>query len=135
MNVYKNPTCFSRWSVRNKDFGLYNANTTDNNTNNNTANNNTNNNNNSTTNNNTNNSTTGTGGTTNNNGSTININTPDIKYVESNGTDTKIDSSKVVKEPKFKLENMVVSALGISGNIKIVDEDIAHDNLPLKSPA
>ena len=98
-------------------------NTTDNNTNNNTANNNTNNNNNSTTNNNTNNSTTGTGGTTNNNGSTININTPDIKYVGSNGTDTKIDSSKVVKEPKFKLENMVVSALGISGNIKIVDED------------
>ena len=98
-------------------------NTTDNNTNNNTANNNTNNNNNSTTNNNTNNSTTGTGGTTNNNGGTININTPDIKYVESNGTDTKIDSSKVVKEPKFKLENMEVSALGISGNIKIVDED------------
>ena len=101
-------------------------NTTENNTENNNSNTNNNNNNNSsstTNNNNTNNSTTG--GTTNNSGSTstINIDTPDIKYVESNGTDTKIDSSKVVKEPKFRLENMNVTAMGIEGNIKIIDED------------
>ena len=98
-------------------------NTTENNAGDNTTNNNNNTNNNSstTTNNNTNNSTTG--GTTNNGGSTININTPDIKYVESNGKEEQIDVSKTVKEPKFKLENMNVTALGIKGNIKIVDED------------
>lgn len=53
----------------------------------------------------------------------INIITPDIIYEYVDDNETKVDETKVAKEPKFTLENMAVTAVGLTGEIQIKDDD------------
>ena len=103
------------------------TNTTDNTTTNNTTTNTTN----STT---TNNTTTNTTDNTTTNNTTTNttnqtkknpiiIDTPEILYEYYGEGESKVDTSITLDEPKFKLENMNLSSVGISGDIQITDED------------
>lgn len=62
-------------------------------------------------------------GTTGKDENIIDIQTPDIKYDKTDGNETEIDSSKVLDEPKFKIDNMEVTALSVKGTIKITDDN------------
>ena len=53
----------------------------------------------------------------------INIITPDIIYEYVNENENKVDETIPAKEPKFKLEDMSVTAVGIQGNLQIQDDD------------
>ena len=53
----------------------------------------------------------------------INMITPDIVYEYVDNNENKIDETKPTNEPKFKLEDMQTTAVGISGKIQITDED------------
>ena len=62
---------------------------------------------------------TGTGNETEN---SIQIETSEIQY-NKDQTESSIDLSKTLAEPKIKIENMKVTALSIKGNIKITDDN------------
>ncbi len=53
----------------------------------------------------------------------ITIETPDILYEYVNDNESKVDETAPINEPKFKLENMKITAVGLSGNIQITDDD------------
>ena len=65
----------------------------------------------------------------------INIETPDILYEYVNDNESKVDETAPINEPKFKLENMKITAVGISGNIQITDDNDAlskNDDINVK---
>lgn len=73
--------------------------------------------------------------TTNEPQNVININTPDImsEYVDEN--ENKVDETVAAKEPKFKLENLEVTAVGIQAELQIKDDDDTlskNDNVKIK---
>lgn len=73
--------------------------------------------------------------TTNNKKDEINIETPDILYEYVNENESKVDTAIAVQEPSFKLQNLKVNAVGISGNIQIEDKDDVlskDDNIKIK---
>lgn len=72
--------------------------------------------------------TTSSSGTTNQTNTTdeqnkITIETPDILYEYVNDNENKVDETAPINEPKFKFENMNVTAVGLYGNIQITDEN------------
>ena len=75
------------------------------------------------------------GGTTDENENKINIETPDILYEYVSDNESKVDETQAINEPKFKLENMQTTAVGITGNIQITDENDAlskNDDIDIK---
>jgi hypothetical protein len=75
----------------------------------------------------------------NNNNSTntnvIDIETAEILYEYISDNESKVDETISQTEPVFKLENMVVSSVGLSGNIQITDEEdilSKNDNIIIK---
>ena len=63
------------------------------------------------------------GGTTENDEKNkINIETPNILYEYVNDNESKVDETAAINEPKFKLENMSTTAVGLQGNIQITDD-------------
>ena len=66
---------------------------------------------------------------------TINIDTPDILYEYVNENENKVDETLAINEPKFKFENMEVTAVGLEGNIQITDDNDAlskNDDINIK---
>lgn len=53
----------------------------------------------------------------------INIETPEILYEYVNENESKVDETAPINEPKFRFENMNVTAVGLQGNIQITDEN------------
>ena len=65
----------------------------------------------------------------------ISIETPEIIYEYVDDNENKVDESVATAEPVFKLENMEVTAIGITGNIQITDDDdllSKNDNIVIK---
>ena len=58
------------------------------------------------------------------------IDTPEILYEYISDGETKVDTTVTLAEPKFRLENMELSSVGITGEIQITDEDdlLSKDN-------
>lgn len=64
-----------------------------------------------------------TGGTTENEEQNkINIETPNILYEYVADNESKVDETAAINEPKFKFENMKITAVGLQGNIQITDD-------------
>lgn len=53
---------------------------------------------------------------------TIKIETPDILYEYVSDNESKVDETAAINEPKFKFENMQITAVGLQGNIQITDD-------------
>ncbi len=53
----------------------------------------------------------------------IEIDTPDIEYDDTDDNETTIDVAEALNEPSFKFEDMEITAIGVKGNIKITDDD------------
>lgn len=53
----------------------------------------------------------------------IEIDTPEIKYDQFENDETEVDPTENLDEPKFKLQNMELTPMGITGIIKITDEN------------
>ena len=73
--------------------------------------------------------------TTNGTQNTINIITPDIMYEYVDENENKVDETVAAKEPKFKLENLEVTAVGIQAELQIKDDDDTlskNDNINIK---
>lgn len=73
--------------------------------------------------------------TTNETQNKINIITPDILYEYVDGNENKVDETVPAKEPKFKLENLEVTAVGIQTELQIKDDDDTlskSDNINIK---
>ena len=65
----------------------------------------------------------------------INIETPNILYEYVNDNESKVDETVAINEPKFKFENMQITAVGLNGNIQITDENDSlskNDDIDIK---
>lgn len=52
----------------------------------------------------------------------INIETPNILYEYVDDNENKVDETAAINEPKFKFENMKITAVGLQGNVQITDD-------------
>lgn len=75
------------------------------------------------------------GGTASDDKNKINIETPNILYEYVTDNESKVDETVAVNEPKFKFENMKITAVGVQGNIQITDDNDAlskNDSIDIK---